>query len=76
LIRYDVLAVRENRDLFHHLLVYDCPESLEVNSLEGVECGPVPASDTINQCLGSSIIISWVFILYFDLINRKLLNWS
>lgn len=69
MIRYQMLIDRPNRDIVHHLVVHECPEST-VNTIQSIglvghECGAVSTPSYVNQCLQSSIIVAWVFLNYF-----------
>lgn len=66
MIRYQMLVEKENRDIFHHLVIHECPEST-VNSIEplglvGYECGMSRVPSFVNRCLESAIIVAWVLL--------------
>ena len=64
LIRYEVLISQGNKDIFHHLILYECDDSIDFsnNPNEGHECGYVYPPPNIRKCLGSQVIAVWVSI--------------
>lgn len=64
IIRYDVLIPKENKDIVHHLVVHLCERSFlqTPDTFYGAECGAVPPPGDIGACLGSGVVIAWVFV--------------
>lgn len=64
MIRYQMLVEKNNRDIFHHLVIHECPEST-VNTISSIglvghECGMVNPPSYVRRCLESAIIVAWV----------------
>lgn len=64
MIRYQMLVEKENRDIFHHLVIHECPEdtveSIDYFGVTGYECGMARVPTHVNRCLESAIILAWV----------------
>lgn len=69
LIRYEVLSTKANKDVFHHLIMYECDERLDFSSDPnmGHECGNVRPQIEIQRCLGSQIVAVWVCLITIKL---------
>lgn len=64
MIRYETIVSSGNRDVFHHLIMYECVSNIEFESGSniGSDCGEFAqqAPMNIQRCLGSPIIAIWV----------------
>lgn len=67
MIRYQMLVEKQNKDIVHHLVIHECPDSTvdtlgtyDASSLPGYECGMVSPPRVVNRCLNSAMTVAWV----------------
>jgi hypothetical protein len=60
-LRYDILAEKQNKDILHHIVIYECPSNLNINTgmQMGVECGSFAIPSHIAQCISGPITMAW-----------------
>lgn len=78
MFKYDVIVEKENRDLVHHLVIYECPPTgkIDLVSVEerGKECGEVKVPDYIAECNSGPMVVAWVkyiFFIFYTVLHYK-----
>ena len=55
-----------SRDILHHIVVYQCPPTINMDGLiRGVECGSAPTPNHFQQCISGAISMAWVRHLFY-----------